>query len=171
MLRLMLLRHAKSSWSKGSLADIDRPLAPRGRRQAREMGETMAAEGLVPARIVCSTALRARQTLTRMLDALLPAMPDAAEIGLAAELFAAGADYLPLLARRGDAASPLLLVGHNPATQATALALCGEGETAPHQAMRARFPTAALAVVDFDDETWAGVRPGTGRLAAFLTPE
>lgn len=171
MLRLMLLRHAKSSWARGNLADIDRPLAPRGRRQAAEMAEAMAEAGLLPARIECSTALRARQTLARMLEILLPVMPEAAEIVLSGSLYGAAGDYLPTLARRDDATSPLMLVGHNPAMQMTALALCGEGETDRRQALRAKFPTSALAVIDFDAETWAGARPGSGRLADFLTPK
>jgi len=171
MLRLMLFRHAKSSWAKAGLADIDRPLAPRGRRQAARMAQAMAETGLLPARIVCSTALRARQTLARMLETLLPELPEAAEIVISGDLYGAGGDYQPVIAGRPDAASPLMLVGHNPAIEMTALALCGTGETAKREAMRAKFPTSALAVIDFDAESWAGARPGTGRLVDFLTPE
>jgi phosphohistidine phosphatase len=170
MLRLMLFRHAKSSWAKTGLAEIDRPLAPRGRRQAAEMAEALQTAGLLPARIVCSSALRARQTLARMLETLLPALPEAAEIVISGDLYGADADYLPVLARRTDAASPLMLVGHNPAMQTTALALCGSGETAQREALQAKFPTSALAVIDFNADKWADARPGTGRLAEFLTP-
>src|SRR5262245_8755490 len=68
MLTLMLLRHAKSSWDDGSLRDFDRPLAPRGESAAPRMGAYMAEQGLAPQLILCSPAVRTRQTV----DLVLP---------------------------------------------------------------------------------------------------
>src|SRR5262249_41406064 len=67
MLPLMLLRHAKSSWDDGSLEDFDRPLAPRGEAAAPRMGAYMAAHDLAPQLILCSPAVRTRQTLDLVL--------------------------------------------------------------------------------------------------------
>ena len=68
MLTLSLLRHAKSSWEDGSLKDFERPLAKRGESAAPRMGAFMAERGLAPQLILCSPAVRARQTL----DLVLP---------------------------------------------------------------------------------------------------
>src|SRR3954454_19984281 len=62
-MRLWLLRHAKSSWSDQGLPDEDRPLAPRGEKAADRMRNYIAAEGLEPQLVLCSSAMRARQTL------------------------------------------------------------------------------------------------------------
>jgi phosphohistidine phosphatase len=170
MLRLYLLRHAKSSWKEKGVADFDRPLAPRGRRAAEAVGLALRAQHWLPRRIICSSALRTRQTL----DLILP------------KIFAAGAapevlhnrrlydlmeeDYVELVREEGGLVPSLMLVGHNSATQSSALALCGMGEPATLAAMEAGFPTAALAVIDFNVPRWADVAEGRGALAAFWTP-
>src|ERR1700748_3384019 len=64
--RLLLLRHAKSSWDDPSLADQDRPLAPRGRKAAKRIGEYLRAEQTEIALVLCSSALRARETFERV---------------------------------------------------------------------------------------------------------
>ncbi len=63
MLRLILIRHAKSAWDDPGLADFDRPLAPRGRRAAQWIGETLRGENWMPSRVLCSTAQRTRETV------------------------------------------------------------------------------------------------------------
>lgn len=169
MVRLLLLRHAKSDWGTGA-TDFDRPLAPRGERQAPVIGERMAEHGYIPTRILCSAARRARLTLSGVLPAIIGGMPDAGEIAFARELYDAGpADYLGVIAARGGGAPSLMLVGHNPATQATALKLAGGGDEGQRQAMAAKFPTAALAVIDFDTVSWGDIAPGSGQLVDFLT--
>ncbi len=77
MKRLLLLRHAKSSWHDPSLADFDRPLNQRGRAAARMMGDYLVRKGLLPDLVLCSAAQRARETLAFIQDRLdgdLPAM-------------------------------------------------------------------------------------------------
>jgi phosphohistidine phosphatase len=74
--RLWLLRHAKSSWDQPSLADPDRPLAPRGRRAADVLAAHLAAAEVRPTVVLCSSSLRTRQTLA----AILPALGDALQI-------------------------------------------------------------------------------------------
>src|SRR5262245_31811714 len=76
MLRLMLLRHAKSDWTKPGQRDRDRALAPRGRSAAPQIGTYMARHKLVPDRVVCSTAVRTRQTWD-LVAAALPKAPTA----------------------------------------------------------------------------------------------
>jgi len=61
-MRLWLLRHAKSSWNDPGLKDRNRPLAPRGERAADRMRDYLDTEGIGPALVLCSSALRTRQT-------------------------------------------------------------------------------------------------------------
>jgi len=81
MPRLYLLRHAKSSWDDPGLADRDRPLAPRGRRDAGRMAEHLRAEDVRPGLVLCSAAVRARQTLAAV-DEVLGDPPTSIEDGL-----------------------------------------------------------------------------------------
>src|SRR5262249_2366564 len=121
MPRLLLLRHAKSSWDDHHLADIDRPLAPRGHRAARLIAEAIEARGLRPDRILCSPALRTRETLAALIAHL---GDDDIEIEISQGLYEPPTgDYREVIADHGDSACTLLVIGHNPAIQATAVLL------------------------------------------------
>ncbi len=167
MLRLLLLRHAKSSWDESGLPDKERPLSPRGRQAAVTMAEAIEKEGLLPDRILCSPARRTRETLA----ALVPHLGGEARIALTEELYApASGDYLPTIASQGDDAGTLLIIGHNPAIQATAIRLIGGGDTTLQISVAAKFPTGALAIITFDHGPWSEIAPYSGTLAAFITP-
>src|SRR5262245_2142513 len=87
MRHLHLLRHAKSSWDDPELADHERPLAPRGRKAAARIAEHLERERIAPELVLCSTALRTRQTLA----ALLPILGGEVVIRLEDGLYGAGA--------------------------------------------------------------------------------
>jgi phosphohistidine phosphatase len=158
---LYLLRHAKSSWDEPGLADADRPLAPRGRRAARTVAEHVHEEGIAPSLVLCSSALRARQTLA----ALVGVLPAGVEIRIEDGLYAADADELleRLLAVPAETPSALV-VGHNPGLHELALLLASAG------AGLERFPTGALATLRLPAEDWRELRPHTGELAALVLP-
>ena len=167
MKHLLLLRHAKSSWSDPALDDHERPLAGRGRRAAPLMGQAIAEMELIPRHVLCSTSVRTRQTLA------LAARhwPVALAVDYLAEIYHAGPDQLLRSVRRhGGISDTLMLVGHQPGLQAFALALSGEFERAARARMEAKFPTAALAVIEFDIEDWGDVAAGAGRLIRYLRP-
>ena len=166
MPRLLLLRHAKSAWPQG-VADIERPLLPRGQHAAERMGRAMAERGLLPDRILCSPALRTRETLA----AILPHLTEENEIKIAAELYEpSGGDYREVVRGHGANADALLVIGHNPAIHATALALIGSGEATLTKTLAEKYPTAALAVIEFARGPWSKLAPRSGRLAVFLRP-
>ena len=73
MKTLLLLRHAKSAWSDPRLDDHDRPLNGRGERAAKAMADHIAREGPRPDLILCSTAMRTRQTLAPLAACRRPA--------------------------------------------------------------------------------------------------
>lgn len=126
MRELMLLRHGKSSWDESGVADRDRPLSARGRRDAKMMAAAIAADH-PPDRILCSPTRRTRETL----GALIPHLADESIIAISDDLYAAGdADYCDVIVAHGGEARRLLVIGHNPATQATALTVVGSGDEA-----------------------------------------
>lgn len=166
MVTLSLLRHAKSSWSMPGLADFDRPLAPRGTEAAPRMGRFMADSAILPDLVVCSSAARTRQTLALVLTAL-PAKP---EVSYSDRLYGASPrQMLELVRALPTSSAHAMLVAHNPAIQEFAVALCGEGEAGAIDRLHHKFPTAALAVVDFD-LSWEEVAPDNGRLRLFMVP-
>lgn len=167
MKTLYLLRHAKSSWDDPALPDHDRPLAPRGRKAAPRIGAEMARAGLIPDLALCSTAQRARETwdLVAAQELQTVAMETRRAI-----YDADGADLVALVQNLDEANDRVLILGHNPTLEDAAARLAGEGDPAALSAMAAKFPTAALAVLDFAVESWRAVGPGSGRLVRFLKP-
>lgn len=170
MLRLMLLRHAKSSHSGRGLADRDRPLTAEGRRAALRVGEALGAAGYLPARILCSPARRSRETLRGLLDELLPVLPSRAVIALEPRLYNPDMDCVSLLAELGGTSSPLLVIGHNPGIRDAAQQLVRGNSSSLAQAVGAGFPTAALVVLDCDIGDWGELRPGLAELYDFIVP-
>ncbi|MGQ9371923.1 SixA phosphatase family protein [Azospirillum sp. A39] len=167
MKTLFLLRHAKSAWDDPSLADHDRPLAPRGRKAAPRVGRRLRDLGLRPERALCSTARRAVDTLALVLEALGGDVPVEREHGL----YLCGSRGLleRLRGVPGDVGS-LMLVAHNPDLHELATELAGAGPAEAVAALRAKFPTGACAVLTFEAADWRAVEPGAGRLVEFMLP-
>ena len=163
---LYLLRHAKSSWDDPTLADHDRPLAARGRRAADTIAGHIRAEGIAPELVLCSPALRTRQTLELVSDGFTEA---SAEIVYEPALY--GASASELMARlRGVAAEvgSVMLIGHQPALQDLALGLVGAGPGL--ERLSGKFPTAALATFALTGP-WAELSPGSARLLDIVKPK
>jgi len=164
--RLLVLRHAKSSWNNAYLADHDRPLAPRGRRAAAAMAEHLAALDPPPGLVLCSTARRAQDTLEPLRDRL----PDTIEVQVEDDLYGAPAPLLLARLRRlPDATADVLLVGHNPGLEDLVRALGRAGDPALIARVQAKFPTAALATLTFDGP-WTELGPAAATLEAFVVP-
>ena len=168
MLRLLLLRHAKSDWSTSARGDFERPLNDRGRTAAAQMGAHIARQKLVPAAILCSPAQRARETLAL----LLPHFSHDMEVKLVRDLYDSSEDdYCRLINEFGHGDGPLMVIGHNPAIQETAIALIGDDNLELAEEINLKYPTGALAIIDFDVAKWPDITRGSGRLAAFLRPK
>ena len=166
MHRLLLLRHAKSSWDEPDLADHDRPLAPRGRRAAAALAEHLRGLTERPELVVCSSAARTVETLQLIRSAL----PADTPVTIDAALYAADADELLGRVRQLPAtAACVLLIGHNPGIGDLAVMLAGRGDGAARAAMAAKFPTAALANLVIE-QPWSGVDAGVALLEEYWTP-
>ena len=165
MRRLILFRHAKSDWPEG-LSDRERPLAARGREAAPRMGAYLAAEGLLPDRVLVSTALRTRETW----DLLAPSF-GAVDTVLEPGIYEAPAGRLLDLARQTPAGvRTLMIVGHNPGMEDLARLLVGYGDRYAFARLTQKYPTAGVAVIDADIEDWSDLEPRQGRLDRFVTP-
>lgn len=168
MVTLSLLRHAKSSWADAALDDHDRPLAKRGVKAMPEIAKYLRREQLRPSLILCSSAVRTRATVTLLLTGLGPPAP---EVIYDDSLYLAQpSTLLAVLRETRPEHANVMLVGHNPGLHALALELVGDGDRKAVGALAMEFPTAALAVLTFPSESWAEIKPGTGRLDHFATP-
>jgi phosphohistidine phosphatase len=167
MRRLLLLRHAKSSWSEPGASDHDRPLNRRGQEAAPRIGAYLARHGLIPDRVLCSTARRARETweLVAAEAAAAPA-PTFTE-----HLYDASSRALiDVFRHAGAEANSLLVVGHNPGLQEVATALIASGDLEDRERLREKLPTGGLVVIDFAIEDWSKLHPRSGRLERFVVP-
>ena len=164
-MRLWLLRHAKSSWDDPDMEDVDRPLAPRGARAAYRMRDYLNAEEIRPGLVLCSSALRTRETLAR----ILPGLGSELTVRIEPSVYSFDADAL--LERLRDVPADVgsvMLVGHNPAMQELGSLLAGGGDRLDE--LKRGFPTAALAELDLGVGSWRELAPGSGRLTRFILP-
>ena len=145
MKSLLVLRHAKSSWKQPDLADHDRPLNKRGKRDAPLMGRLLKKKGLVPDNIISSTAIRARSTA----KAVAKASGYKGEIILNHSLYAAGPDaYLSVMHDLSDEYARVLIIGHNPGLEELLEMLTGEIRV---------MPTCSLAHVKLRVDKWSDI--------------
>jgi phosphohistidine phosphatase len=158
---LLVLRHSKSAYPEG-VTDIDRPLAPRGVRDAVTLGGWLLGQGLLPDLVVCSTAARTRQTWDLINDQLVWPDGDATVLYDPRVYDAALADLMAIVAETPPETAILGLVGHNPGAAQLVLTLTGESGRS--------FPTSALAMIDIHQD-WDRAAPGCGSLAGFWTPK
>jgi len=167
MRRLLLLRHAKAERTVPGAADQERNLVERGRSDAGKIGLYMASHGLVPDRVLLSTALRCRQTWACAAAAFRP--PPAA--AASAALYNATPQALLAAVQEAPAAARTLLVlGHNPGLHELALLLIAAGDVDERERLREKLPTCGLVTIDFAFDDWAKLHPRCGRLERFVSP-
>lgn len=168
--RLILLRHAKSAWPD-DVPDHERPLAPRGRRDAPAAGRWLRKSGYVPDRVLCSTARRARETW-QLTEEQLDAHPLTVFEDRVYE--ASIVDLLDLARQTPADVHDLLIVGHDPATRGLTLELAsersGNAEDEALGRVRLKYPTAAIAVLSFSGD-WRELAPDQARLTHFVSPD
>lgn len=142
MKKLLLMRHAKSSWSDPTLSDHERPLNDRGRKAAKRMGKFLNEKDIIPDIIFSSTAKRAKGTAKR----LIKKIPFENEVIYLDALYHSDFDYIfSLLQKTPDEFQTAMIIGHNPDMECFLDLCCGENE---------RMPTAAIALIEFDISSW-----------------
>jgi phosphohistidine phosphatase len=164
MSRLFLLRHAKAAWPQPGSRDFDRPIDETGGSDAAFMGQVMASSGFAPDSVVCSSALRARQTW----EGLAPHLGTPA-ITFTDELYSTDpAGYVEVIRKTPDDGA-LLVIGHNPMMEELAIALAQDGDAEALAIASSGFPTCGLAVLRFAGP-FATIDHDRGFLEAFLKP-
>ena len=159
MKTLLVLRHAKSSWSDSALSDAERRLNKRGKRDAPRMGQLVRDERLTPELIISSTAKRAESTAKRVAKSCRYK----GEIELDEALYLGGLPGYRTVQRIPDVIDCAMIIGHNPDMEALIEALTGRYK---------RMPTAALAQIELPIDHWRDLElTGTYRLVNLWRPK
>lgn len=158
MRRLILMRHAKSSWDSPTLSDHERALNSRGQRSARALGDWLRAQDHVPDQALVSSARRTQETMAGLRLGMTP--------DLLPQLYHASDSQMldALRAARGDR---VLMIGHNPGIADFAATLVAR---APDHPRFHDYPTCATLVVAFDVPDWSCAAPGGGQVIDFVIP-
>lgn len=147
MKTLLLMRHAKSSWKDDALDDHERPLNKRGRDAAPKLGRLILGHRLLPDVVLCSTAVRARQTC----QLVTHEWKRPVEINYLDELYLCPADrFASLLRRLSVDVECVLMIGHNPGMAEFLESTVG---------FSGKFPTGALAWLTADVPMWSDLAP------------
>lgn len=160
MKTLLLMRHTKSSWKDPDLADHDRPLNKRGKRDAPFMGELLAEKELLPQIILGSTALRVHQTV----EGLVSGSGYTGEVVYLDSFYLAEPEaYLAELRKLPETIERAMVIGHNPGLEGLLQHLSGRIES---------LPTGSLAYLSLPVQTWAELKDETeGELVELLRPK
>ena len=170
MKRLFLLRHAKAVPAESGTEDFERTLMLSGMQDAGAMARYLSKNDHEIDLILCSSAARTVQTAELILHEL------DCEIEYRDALYLAEAAKIVAAVRGAPASvSSLMVVGHNPGLEAAATLLAREPvrrkERARHEALEEKFPTCALAILDFDIGRWRDLAQGAGKLVDFVRPK
>ncbi|MEM0975951.1 MAG: histidine phosphatase family protein [Pseudomonadota bacterium] len=163
MKRLILIRHAKSSWEFGGVSDHERPLNHRGRDACIRIGRWLSENNFVPEEVLCSTAVRCKETHAGI----------AAEMGLSApvhyyqNLYHASAESLLACLRSADK-DIVMMLAHNPGIGDFAALV--HARPLPETKQFALYPTAATTVMDFDIPSWDRADWDSGIGRGFVVP-
>jgi phosphohistidine phosphatase len=169
MKRLFLLRHAKAQPADGGTEDFDRTLLLSGMQDGAAMARHLRKNEHRLDLILCSASARTTQTAELVLHEL------ESEIDYRDNLYLADAGKIIAAIRAAPASvASLMMVGHNPGMEDCAATLAREPvrrkERARHEALEEKFPTCALAILDFDVGRWRDVAPSSGKLVDFVRP-
>ena len=158
MKTLLVMRHAKSSWSKPGLADFDRPLNERGKLAAPKMGEFIRDQGLIPQLIISSTAKRAKKTA----EIFAESCGYDSSIEFESNFYLASPEtYIEVLSWQQQS-DPIMVIGHNPGLENLVYVLTGETEA---------MPTAAIAQIEISINDWSEIVSGRGEMRNLWRPK
>ncbi len=166
MLRLYIMRHAKSSWAIPGARDFDRELNEKGLEDLKKISKHIKKHNISPDLVLCSSATRTRQTL----DSVVDAFEKTPEISYTEKLYSSGlSEYIEIINSVNNANS-IMIIGHNPMCGSLATSLPGSGEAEQIEKIAYRYPTAALTTIDFETENWSTITKGNGILQNSLFP-
>lgn len=158
---LLLLRHAKSNWKDDTLADLERPLADKGKKSLCKIAHWLQEQALIPDLILISPAKRTRQTLKRL------KLPKNIPTEIHTELYMANLEtFKKLLSGVPSQYERVLIIGHNPGLESLMHFLSQKQPNLPSKL----FPTASLAHFVMPHH-WQSLSQGSARLTQFIRPK
>lgn len=164
---LYILRHAKAETGRPSQDDHQRGLNERGIEACDIMGKYMVRHGIVPDRVLCSTAERAYNTWARVQEAYKESPP----VEYSEQLYLASAnEVLKHVAHTPENVKSLMVVGHNPGLHQLCLKLARTGDEKLLDVLMLKFPTCALATLNYDGK-WTDIPSARCELKGFITPK
>ena len=161
-LKLILMRHAKSSWDDPTLDDFDRSLNDRGRASALAIGQWLVSKDHLPEVVQASSARRTTETWERMGHL----MPSNVQVKSNAALYLAGSETI-LTTIRKETARCLMVICHNPGIADFATQIAKRGNLHPRFN---DYPTAATAIIEFSADAWHDIGWGKGQVSDFVIP-
>lgn len=167
MKRLILLRHAKSSWDDPVSRDFDRPLNAKGHRAARTVGRELRRLGLSFDMVVASPAARVAETLEGVEQGYGSTLAPSFD----KRIYLASLDALiEVISGTDDAVQVLLLAGHSPGLEQVALFLSGVDDKQLRHLLEEKYPTGAIAEIVLPVNSWHKIEKGKGTLTRFVRP-
>lgn len=160
--RLILTRHAKSSWDDPLMEDFDRPLNRRGRRSADALGQWLSRHDPHPEDVLVSSAVRTQETWSRIARHLRPPH----QVTITDDLYHATPETMRRVLSQAEG-DTVLLIAHNPGIAALASGLIG---TPPPHIRFHDYPTGATTIMTFEVDTWAEIAPRSGLCIEFIVP-
>ena len=163
MKKLILVRHAKSD-RKGdpAIADIDRPLAERGRKEAAQLAKFLQKEDLIPELIFCSPSVRTRETLTVMLKK----WDKEVEVNYKNKIYDNDkSQILKLISKAYDSIGILMVIGHNPSIEDLA------NQLSNGRIPFGKFSTSGAAAFELEIDSWGDVINERSKLILYYSPK
>lgn len=168
MKTLYLLRHAKSDWSDFSVRDHDRPLNDRGRLASKGIGAYLGRNGIAPDLVLCSTAVRTRETLERVANTARAQWHHRFE----PRIYEASTRALyDLVKEQDDTFRSLMIIGHNPGLHDFAITLAQGGDPDALENLNMKLPTGTFLTLSLECESFRDIAPKCARLDAFIRPK
>lgn len=168
MKQLLLVRHAKSSWADPLQKDFDRPLNHRGELAAKQVGKWLASAQLLPDQVILSAARRCQQTWECASEDLSGVTADPPQ----EDLYGTNRSGLVSAIRSArPEADRLLVLNHEPTISQVTEWLAEPGAALDCTRAFQKFPTAAVAVLEFPTGSWVDIARGTGRFTRFICPK
>lgn len=165
MKKLILMRHAKSSWAEEDIQDISRTLNERGRKGASLLGKWMERENRTPDMVLASAATRCQETWNGVADHL-STRPD---VVMERDLYMAGPEEILEVIRKQAKGDTVMVLAHMPGIGMLAREL--RVDPAPHHAAFDKYPTAATTVLELPIDNWSEIRLGMAHFVAYTDPK
>lgn len=168
MRRLLLFRHAKATRSGRGIEDRPRALVDRGRKDSATIGAYLAADALIPDRVLVSPAVRTQETW----KFTAPEFRASIDAETAEQLYDATPEAILAIIKETPASTQsLLVIAHNPGLHELALMLIVSGNISTRAQLKEKLPTAGLVIIDFAFDDWRELRRDSGRLDRYVTPK